>query len=157
VENEPEFVLSVLDRLIDREPESTEESKPGAIGSVEEIKISVRSNLMWLLNSRRSLIELPSGRQHLQRSPLAFGLPDFVHVSMETVDERETLRAAIESLIRRFEPRLSRVVVSTPEPEPAGRNLRFQVEAMLNLQPAPEVVTFDSVLVMPTRTFELRG
>ena len=112
---------------------------------------------MWLLNSRRWIVDLPSGRHHLHRSLLAYGLPDFVHVSMETVDEREMLRASIESLIRRFEPRLSRVVVSTPEPEPTGRNLRFQVEAVLNLKPAPEVVTFDSVLLMPTRTFELRG
>ncbi len=156
--NEPEFVLSVLDRLIDRDPhELVEEARAGIVGSLEAIKDSVRENLMWLLNSRRSLVDLPPGRQHLQQSLFAYGLPDFVHVSMETVNEREALRTAIESAIRRYEPRLSRVVVSLPELEPAGQSLRFQVEAMLNLKPAPEAVTFDSVLLLPSRSFQLRS
>jgi type VI secretion system protein ImpF len=154
---EPEFVLSALDRLIDHEPDVPEDVSPQWVGSLERIKDSVRSNLMWLLNSRRSLIELPPGQHHLQRSLLAYGLPDFVHVSMGTFDEREALRAAIESLIRRYEPRLSRVVVTTPEPEPNGRDLHFQVEAILNVKPIPEFVAFDSVLLMPARTFEMRG
>jgi type VI secretion system protein ImpF len=154
---EPEFVLSVLDRLIDDEPDDPDEIRPHWVGSLEQIKDSVRSNLIWLLNSRRALVDLPPGRHHLQRSLLAYGLPDFTHVSIGTTDERDLLRAAIESVIRRFEPRLSQVVVSRPEAEPNGRNLQFQVTAVLNVRPVPEHVSFDSVLLLPARTFELRG
>jgi type VI secretion system protein ImpF len=155
--NEPEFVLSTLDRLIDHEPEVIDESRPRWVGTIEEIKDSVRSNLTWVLNSRRCLIELPAGRNHLQSSLLAYGLPDFTHVSVGTTEERELLRAAIESAIRRCEPRLTRVVVSRPEADPSGEKLRFQADAILNVKPAPEAVTFDSVLLVPSRTFQMRG
>jgi type VI secretion system protein ImpF len=146
-----------MDRLIDHEPEADTEARAGWVGPLEAVKDSVRANLVALLNARRPLVELPAGPNHLQRSVLAYGLPDFTHFGMETADERELLRSAIEAAIRRFEPRLSRVVVSPPEIDPNGRSLRFQVDAVLNVKPAPEVVSFDSVLLLPTRTFELRG
>jgi len=154
---EPEFVLSTLDRLIDREPQVVTEARSRWVGPIEEIRETVFSDLVRLLNARRPLVELPAGPGHLQRSPLAYGLPDFTHLGMETADDRELLRAAIESAIRRFEPRLSRVIVSPPEVEPNGRSLRFRVDAVLNIKPAPEVLSFDSVLLLPTRAFELRG
>jgi type VI secretion system protein ImpF len=154
---EPEFVLSALDRLIDREPDLTFEVRHGLVGPLDRIKESILSNLSWLLNSRRSLVELPAGRNHLSQSVLGFGLPDFTHLSMETAQEKELLRTAIEAAIRRFEPRLTQVEVSPPEIEPSGRNLRFRVDAVLNIKPAPEVVSFDSVLLFPSRSFELRG
>jgi type VI secretion system protein ImpF len=154
---EPEFVLSALDRLIDLEPELAADARDGRAGPLDRVKESIRSNLTWLLNSRRPLVDLPPGRHHLQRSLLTYGLPDFAHLSMETAEEREALRAAIEAAIRRFEPRLSRVVVNPPGAEPSGGNLRFQVDAILDVRPAPEVVTFDSVLLLPARAFELRG
>jgi len=154
---EPEFVLSALDRLVDREPDSAVEPGPGWVGPLQQVKESVLANLMWLLNSRRCLVDVPPGRNHLAQSLLAFGLPDFSHLSMETADEKEMLRSAIESVIRRFEPRLVQVEVSSPEIAAAGRHLRFHVNAILNVKPAPEVVTFDSVLLLPSRSFELRG
>jgi type VI secretion system protein ImpF len=153
----PEYVLSVLDRLYDDAPDEPEEPRPRWFGTREDIKQSVLTNLGWVLNARRCLVEVPDGRDHLRRSVLAYGLPDFAPMSMETDDQREELRAAIESAIRRFEPRLSRVTVGPPEPEPSSRNLRFQVDAMLVLRPAPEFVSFDSVLLLPARAFELRG
>ena len=109
---ESEFVLSALDRLIDREPDLTFELRHGSVGPLDQVKESVLSKSSWLLNSRRSLVEIPVGRNHLTRSLLAFGLPDFTHMSMETAQEKESLRGAIESAIRRFEPRLIQVEVA---------------------------------------------
>jgi len=71
----PEFVLSAFDRLIDQEPEVAAEARPRWVGPVDQIKESIQANLMWLLNSRRSLIELPPGRHPLQRSLLAMACP----------------------------------------------------------------------------------
>jgi len=76
---------------------------------------------------------------------------------MGTAREKESLRAAIEWAIRRFEPRLTQVEVSSPEIDPKTGNLRFRVDAILNIRPAPEAVIFDSVLLLPSRSFELRG
>jgi type VI secretion system protein ImpF len=152
-----EFVLPVLDRLIDNEPEEPSESRPRWIGAKRQIQDSVRANLHWILNSRRPLVELPPGKNHLQRSLLAYGLHDFTHVSISTAEERELLRGAIEAAIRHFEPRLIQVHVSRPESDSSGQNVLFKIEAVLNVKPAPERVTFDSVLMLPGRTFELRG
>jgi len=53
---EPEFVLSALDRLIDRPPDSDFEAEHGLVGPLDRIKESVLTNLSWLLNARQSLI-----------------------------------------------------------------------------------------------------
>jgi type VI secretion system protein ImpF len=154
---EPEFVLSVFDRLCDDAPESPAEDRPLWIGPRETVKRLVLNNLSWVLNARRYVGELPGGAHHLQRSVLGYGLPDFSGMTMETAADREALREAIESAVRRFEPRLSRVRVSPPQVETGGRDLRFQIDAVLQLWPAPEFVSFDSVLLLPVRAFELRG
>src|SRR4051794_19375507 len=75
------------------------------VGTLEQLKRSIYENLIWLLNSQQPLVALPSGRHPLQRSLLAYGLPDFTHLGMETADDQELLRMAIQSAIRRFEPR----------------------------------------------------
>lgn len=152
---EPEYVLSVFDRLYDDRPDEPEETRPRWFGSRTEIRRSVFENLRWLLNARRSLLEFPAGRSLLDRSVLAYGLPDFSHMTIETADQREELREAIESAIRRFEPRLTRVRVRPPEEDQGNRDLRFQVDAVMLLRPAPEFVSFDSVLHLPVREFEL--
>jgi type VI secretion system protein ImpF len=154
---DPRYVLSPLDRLIDDRPEAEWDDRVGLVGTMDQVKKSVYDNVVLLLNSKRPLVALPAGRHPLQRSLLAYGLPDFTHLGMETADDQELLRTAIESAIRRFEPRLTRVSVSAPEVVQQSRNLRFQITAVLNVKPAPEILTFDSTLLMPARKFELRG
>jgi len=153
--SEPEFVLSVFDRLCDNFPSEVSEDRPLRVGPRDVVKASVLKNIDWLLNSRRYIGAIP-GNPHLDRSVLTYGLPDFSQLTMDTSDDREELRSAIESAIRRFEPRLTHVIVSPPEFAERG-DLRFQIDAFLRLRPAPEFVSFDSVLLLSLRTFELRG
>ena len=53
---EPEQTVtqSVLDRLIDREPASRSEAALTRAQSVRQLKVSLRRDLEWLLNSRRT-------------------------------------------------------------------------------------------------------
>jgi len=153
--NEPLFLLSAIDRLTDGDPDTPWEPRPRRFGTIDDVKSSVYANLQWLLNARRPLVEVPGGRHHLQKSLLAYGLADFSHMTMETADDREELRAAIESAVRRFEPRLAGVKVSSPELATDSRDLHYRVDAYLNVKPAAEVI-FDSVLRVPSRKFELR-
>ena len=68
---------------------------------------------------------------------------------------REDLRPEIEDTIRRFEPRfLSVRCIWWIRSEQLETTLRLRIEAVLHAEPAPEAVTFDT-LVDPT-TDDLR-
>ena len=56
----------------------------------------------------------------------------------------------------RFEPRLRDVHVQIIPEEALGKNLHFRVEGMLNVEPAPEPVTFDTVLHLTTQEYEVK-
>lgn len=145
--------LSVLDRLIDREPRAPAEPDSARAIRLPQIKEGLRRDLEWLLNTKRSLVRIPPGSRHLGQSLLAYGLPDFTDGSLEDGDMRRRLIRAIEEAVRRFEPRLTDVAVTLVEDKGVARQLRFRIDALLDLDPSPEAITFDSVLRLPTRDF----
>jgi type VI secretion system protein ImpF len=147
------LVVSILDRLVDADPgrRSGESADPPA--TLAAVRASVKRDLEWLLNCKRSPADLPEDLRHLQVSALTYGLPDFTASSLNDQSHRDRLRRAIEQAIARFEPRLSRVRVSLVREPGIDRNLRFQIDAMLRADPAPVAVTFDSTLELATRSF----
>lgn len=154
-----EFSLlpSVLDRLIDLDPKVSTESQSGRNPTPLQIKESVKRDLEWLLNSKQLLAHWPEDFQHLERSLLTFGMPDFSSSTLSSANHQDKLRRTVEEAIARFEPRLSRVSVTTVEGREFDRSLRFRIDAMLRVDPAPEPVTFDSVLQLTTRAFVVQG
>ncbi len=80
-----EFSLlpSVLDRLIDLDPKVSTESQSGRNPTPLQIKESVKRDLEWLLNSKQLLAHWPEDFQHLERSLLTFGMPDFSSSHLE--------------------------------------------------------------------------
>jgi type VI secretion system protein ImpF len=151
-EADQKLVPSVLDRLIDERPRETQEP-PGAPRSLPQIKDSVKRDLEWLLNSRQVLAELPVDMRQLDRSLLTYGLPDFTSSSLSNIADQDLLRRSVEDVIHRFEPRLSRVTITLEAPRTLDRTLRFRIDAMLQVEPEPEPITFDSVLQLSTKTF----
>lgn len=111
----------------------------------------------WLLNSRQSDDELPDDLHHLERSLLAYGVPDFTTFCLSNGHDRERLRRAMEAAIGRFEPRLVGVVVTLAESCASDRTLRFHIDGVLRAVPAPEPVRFDSVLRLDTGAFAVRA
>ena len=109
-----------------------------------------------MLNTKLAA-EVPAGLAYLRRSVLAFGLPDFTHSSLTNGHDRAKLRRAVEAAIRQFEPRLMNVAVTLVEGGPFDRALRYRIDAMLRVDPAPEPVTFDSLLQLSTKAFVVRG
>ncbi len=153
-----ELVLSVLDRLIDREPRSSVEAEPGRSRRLAQLKESMKRDLEWLLNSKQAIVDLPENLDQLATSPLTYGLPDLASTSLSNDHDRAKLLRAIEDVIRRFEPRLSRVVVSPEEGREFDRSIRFRIDAMLAADPAPpEPVSYDSVLQLSTKAFLVQG
>lgn len=146
IDNEFRITPSVLDRLLDFEPEVSSEAIKSRAKSLRDLKQSVRRDMEWLLNTRRYIEEIPSTLEETTRSLANYGLPDFTGISTKNLAEQKRLVKEIETSIKTFEPRLIDVKVSV---EPVGgteRTLNFKIEARLQVEPAPEPVVFDTIL-----------
>ncbi len=151
------LVISILDRMIDQEPGGLPSSQAESSRELALIKASVKRDLEWLLNSKQPLLDPPADLRHIRRSLLTFGLPDFTASSLSSTKDQDALRRAIEEAVRRFEPRLADVTVRLEAGREFDRSLRFRIDGMLQVDPEPEPVTFDSVLQLNTRDFVVQG
>ena len=148
----------MLERLIDRDPKSSSEAPPTRAQSVRLLKSSLRRDLEWLLNTRRTPEAVGREFHELEQSLYHYGLPDITSASSESTDTRHWLRRQVEETIRVFEPRLTDVHVSVEAVgDLARREVRFVVEALLQMEPSPEQVVFDTVLEISSATFEVKG
>lgn len=123
--------------------------------SARQLKLAVRRDLEWLLNTRQIAGGLPAGLAAVNRSQLAYGLPDFSRFSVNNPLDRERMQLELEQAIRLFEPRLedARVLPNLREKEIQVKDkvqtelsLGFRIEAVLKMEPAPERVVFDTEL-----------
>lgn len=150
--------LSLLDRLVDQEPSSLNETPVSRAQSVRLLKAGLRRDLEWLLNTRRNPEPAPESMQDLSNSLYNYGLPDFSALSMSSPRDRDRLLLELESAVATFEPRLKEVRVTLLD---AGggytRTLHFQIEGMLQMDPAPEQVSFDTVLQLNNGEYQIRG
>lgn len=150
--------LSVLDRLIDREPKESMDPARDWSRSVHEHKMAVLRDLEWLLNTRRIMHEASDDFPELQRSVFAYGPPDISSMSGDSPSVRRRLLRHLEELIRTFEPRLANVRVSMAEDGGSkAKQVRFVVEGLLRMDPDPERVSFDTVLEISSGRFLLKG
>ena len=63
----------------------------------------------------------------------------------------------IEEAVTLFEPRLADVKITVTDTDEDGtRQLRFLIEGMLNMEPNPEQVAFDTVLDTMNCNFEIK-
>lgn len=137
---------SVLDRLIDYEPRQSQEPPKSRSTSLAELKQAVRRDLEWLLNTRCHLEEIDDKLAEAPRSVAFFGLPDFTAVSVRSHIEQKRMKTAIEEAIRIFEPRFMNLNVTLEPIDNIDRQLRFKIEATLDIEPTPEPIVFDSIL-----------
>ena len=158
-ENDEVVTQSVLDRLLDAEPGNTTEAGMTRSQSVRALKASVRRDLEWLLNSRRTPIEAGEEFPELNRSLYNYGFPDFSSFSLSNPRDQKRLLQSIETTISIFEPRLEavRVIPVEADDKNLSRMLRFQIEALLKMDPAPEQITFDTVLSLTNGEYQVKG
>jgi type VI secretion system protein ImpF len=147
---------SLLDRLLDDTPSVPQEPAGNRFHNVSQLKGSVARDLEALLNTRQEILEeLPSEFIELHQALLTYGLPDFTSLNLLSQNDRNRIRRALERAISAFEPRLKnvRVVIENPR----DRVLRFRVEAVLQVKPASEPVSFDAVLRLNTQEYVVQG
>lgn len=155
-DNEVRVTPSVLDRLLDYEPELSREPLASRAKSLRQFKQAVRRDLEWLLNTRQIAEGLPPELKETNDSLAAYGLPDFTTLSTESAADQKRIKREVEETIRRFEQRLENVVVSFEPGRPTERGLRFRIDARLKVDPAPEPITFDTVLQLGSGQYLVR-
>ena len=149
---------SVLDRLIDTEPELSAEPPRTWAQSVRDLRRSVRRDLEWLLNTRRIITPAPDELTELAHSLYHYGLPDVTSLGAESADAHNWLRRRVEEAITTFEPRLANVRATVvPVETGSRREVRLVIEAVLRVEPDPEHVVFDTVLEVASATFAVSG
>jgi type VI secretion system protein ImpF len=149
--------LSVLDRLIDNDPKHSAEAPLTRAQSLRALKGALKRDLEWLLNTRRTIDPAPDSARETVRSVYHYGFADISSKSVLSNQDQNDLVREMESVITVFEPRLKRVKVRM---EPLGENsrdLHFVIDGLLNVDPAPEPVRFDTVLEIGKGQYEVRG
>jgi len=158
VRDDQSLLPSVFDRLLDDEPDNSRETAHSRRQVLRQLKQSVGRDLENLLNTRQRWGEIPESMEELQQSLVNYGIPDFTGMNMSLPSERQRLLGIIERVILRFEPRFKSVKVHLlKNSESFDRTLRFRIEGLLQVAPAPEPVIFDSQLEPTTANFEVKS
>jgi type VI secretion system protein ImpF len=148
---------SLLDRLTDANPERTSDRPRAASETVRELRNAVRRDVEALLNARRPWRSVPDRYPVLRLSPLGYGIADFTAGAFNDRKQQEKLREEIETAMRRFEPRLSGVhVLLFEDPAPLKATLALRIDALLQMDPAPEPISFDTMVDTTTANVVLR-
>src|SRR6266571_6426673 len=115
--------LSVLDRLIDRDPKHNAEVPLTRAQSVRELKAALKRDLEWLLNTRRTIDPAPDSARETVRSVYHYGFADISSRSVLSSRDHSDLVREMESAIAIFEPRLKRAKVRMERMEGSFRAL----------------------------------
>ena len=129
----------------------------GRVADIQIVKQSVLRDVENLLNTRRIIIEPPSGYRYLNKSMYVYGLEDFVAKNPKSPDVRKALKNSIETTIKKFEPRLRHVTVAFNDEEGNEQNLCFAVKATLYADPVHEPIYFDTWFSVNRGEYRIRN
>ncbi|MEZ5428871.1 MAG: type VI secretion system baseplate subunit TssE [Pyrinomonadaceae bacterium] len=155
IDNEIRVTPSLLDRLVDYDPKSSQEAPKSRSNSLRELKTSVQRDLEWLLNTRAYYGNIDERLEEVPKSVAVYGLPDFTGVSAKSHIEQRRMTDALETALRNFEPRFLDLKVTLEPISTTDKSLRFRIEANLNVEPAPEPIAFDTVLQLGSGDFKV--
>jgi type VI secretion system protein ImpF len=125
------------------------------------LKASLCRDLQNLLNAHRLLTTIPEAYSELKTSLLNYGLPDLQSMEVREDHDLGLLCRLIEESIQAFEPRLQgvrvRPVIDAEGKKPIDRRVRFEIEAVLVVEPLREQVLFSSSLDVASGEFAVEG
>lgn len=152
--HQPELRESLLDRLMDDEPELAAEPKLGARGNFDLVIRSLLRDLENLLNTRKSCSRGISDDLHAAASILNYGSSDFSSENPRSHRVRQQIRMEILNLLALFEPRLKDVTVRL-DPVQKERTLHFRIEGLLMVHPVSVPTAFDTCFDINSGAFSI--
>lgn len=164
---------SLLDRLLDDDPQQRQESVADRVLTRQQLRAAVLRDLAWLLNATRAEPEPASERmqdlamwsraEQARRSVLNFGMPAYSGVTLSSMDRAQVERSVVHA-IRTFEPRIDpaslRVEVQASGEQSENNTLKLVIRGKLWSQPVPLELLLAADLDVETghtRVRELRG
>ena len=134
---------SLIDRLVDINPQFQREARPLRTLTRDEIKASLLRDLTWLFNSRTSHPHHFFDERDL--TVIDFGIPDFGDYSPQNPEDRVLLAQRLKRAISAFEPRLKKVTV-TVAPDPVNeKTLQVHLDGVITWESVREPVSFTTV------------
>lgn len=134
---------SLLDRLIDNEPDQAVEAAETDAQALQRYKIGLRSDLEALLNAKRPDLEAFDRYPALDQTIIGFGLHDISTEDLSTVGARERVRRMVAQAVMAHESRLSQVEVDIDE-GPTSSGIRLRISAQLTLTRNRDVVVYEA-------------
>lgn len=104
--------FSLLDRLIDEDPQSSIDAVPADTERRRAIRESIERDVANLLNTRNWLGTWPPELELLRFSILNYGLPDVSGAAIDNKAVRNVLSQTVRATLEVFEPRLSHIKVA---------------------------------------------
>jgi type VI secretion system protein ImpF len=145
---------SIVDRLIDPESGGTSWQRGYDERQIAE---AVQRDLEDLLNTRQTHVGQSEGYSEVNRSIVAYGLPDLVSLNAITPQQRKQIGRTLEEVVSKFEPRLKDVKATLiTSSESQETTIQFRIEARLSVDPAPEVA-FDTILELTTGRYSVKS
>ncbi len=133
---------SILDKLIDHEPDVVAEPIASRMMNLRDIEASVVRDIENLLNTRRTVFIPPVALNNVNKSLHMYGLRDFTAENPNSPHVVQKLRREISQSLALFEPRIKNVVVHI-ENKGSSRDLYFRIAGTLAIYPISEPVIFD--------------
>jgi len=143
-ENRQHIRPSILNRLIDYEPQVSRESAQHRLLGFEELKRFVIRDLERLLNTKGSILPVPPSCKEVNNSVFVYGLRDFTSQNPKSPSIKHQLGQDIEKTISKFEKRLKNVTVHIDTSAQDERNIKLKITGLLILDPVAEPVSFDT-------------
>lgn len=158
VRKDQPLVPSLLDRLIDEQPDQTREPPRIRGQLLHDVRNSIRRDLENLLNTRFRCLSWPEDLTELDQSLANYGIPDVAAANLATESGRRRFLKNVEQTIRHFEPRFKSVRIEFLEnADELDRTMRFRIDAMMYAYPAPEPIVFDTAMEPATGEFSVEG
>jgi type VI secretion system protein ImpF len=136
--------VSILDRLIDLEPDASREPVQYRLTDFGRVKALVIRDLENLLNTKSIVIPPARAYKELNKSLYVYGLKDFTAQNPKNPSMRLQLREEIKTKIALFEPRLKNVNIGIDAPAEGDLTVRFKITGLLILDPIAEPIAFDT-------------
>jgi type VI secretion system protein ImpF len=142
---------SLLDRLTDVDDWPATRAQ-----SLRYFRDGLKRDLEWLLNTRRPPIENIGKFERARATIVNYGLSDITALGLDSPSDQKRLRKAMEQCLHEFEPRLTDIVVTLQESQTAERRLRFHIQGLMRINPAPEEISFDTVLELSSGEYTVK-
>jgi type VI secretion system protein ImpF len=156
-DKEGPVTLSVLDRLIDSEPNHLQEPPMTRAQSLRDLRAALRRDLEWLFNTRCTIDEPPESMREVERSVYNYGIGDTSSLSVRSPKDQEYLVKSIKNAITFFEPRMMAVKITIAPETEETHGLHFSIEGLLRMDPAPEPVFFDTILEPSSGEYKVKS